>query len=294
MTDRGISAEIRRSQTFGKLDYRERDLFQGLIERMVDDQGRALAEPALIRSEIWPYDDITLAEVEESLNSLASSDDPFIMIYTVNRKKYLQIINWWKWQRANMFFAHRSIYPAPEGWTDRVRINTKGQRMDIENWDLEGGFDGSQISADAVGSWVKADEAPTQVPTMAPTEVPTQEGARVDIDIDINTKTDTEMTGIDTPGIDNLRARKKIIPLDRAKKAWNQALGDLQREMSRAEFESYIRPLVVTEFDGTKVTVEAGNKYTIDFVSKRGIKKLLEEKVRASLSDPGVMIDLVV
>ena len=302
MTDRGISSEIRRSQTFGSLGYRERDLFQGLIERMVDDQGRAPADPALVRSEVWPYDDISLAEVEGSLQILAGGEDPFILIYTVYRKKYLQIINWWKWQRANMFYAHRSIHPAPEHWTDRVHINTKGNKLDEENWDMEGGFSSSHISPEISGEWIQAVQAAAgvKVGTQVPSQVPTQVGTLVPsqvppkVDIDINTDTNTDKTVFDNQGFDISRARDKNSPSDRAKNAWNMALGDLERDMSRADFESYVRPLVFSGFDGRTVKILAGNRYQVDFIKKRMVCKILEDHVRASMNDPGVTIQITV
>ena len=95
---RTIVEGIRRSETFGALNFECRDLFQGLIE-VADDQGRQPGTATAVRSEVWPYDDIPAARVQDDLDILASGPDPFIKIYKVDGKTYIQIINWWTYQQ---------------------------------------------------------------------------------------------------------------------------------------------------------------------------------------------------
>ena len=296
MTDRSISPEIRRSENFARLEYRERDLYQGLIERLVDDQGRAKADAAIVRSEVWPYDDITLKEIEESLQVLAGGEEPFILLYTVNRKRYLQIINWWKWQRKNLAYAHRSLYPAPENWMDRVRINTKGNRMDVENWDLPGGFESVSTGPSAAGEWVQA-QVEDEVPSQVLTQVGTKGHTKADTQVDINTDADTSTLGIgqDTSGLTTLPGTDQKNDLKTAQNLWDYATGELRREgISRTDFEQYVRPLTVVGMESGILHVRAINRYTVEYVTRRQIKKVLEDKIRAAYNLSEFQIELQV
>jgi hypothetical protein len=95
-----------------------------------DDQGRIKANPAYLRSIIFPYDDVSLADIEGWLDELAANGT--ILIYTVDRKTYAQFLNWWEYQRMN--FAAPSQYLAPDGWCDRIRYNAKGGKVLYYNW----------------------------------------------------------------------------------------------------------------------------------------------------------------
>lgn len=133
---RGISNEIRLSQTFSRLTLRQRDLWHGLI-CTADDQGRLPGLPAAIRSLVWPYDNVTLDEVEEDLNMLSSLGN--ILIYHVGDERYIQILKWWHYQKIQ--WAGSSKWPAPGGWVDRERHHGKGRKVIAINWDQPGGFD---------------------------------------------------------------------------------------------------------------------------------------------------------
>ncbi len=61
-----IDSKIRSSQTFASFNMRQRDLWHGLIA-CADDQGRMPGVPAYVRSVVWPYDDISLKDVEADL-----------------------------------------------------------------------------------------------------------------------------------------------------------------------------------------------------------------------------------
>jgi hypothetical protein len=135
MAKRLVDTKIRSSYSFSKLTFRQRDLWHGLIES-VDDQGRMPGEPAYVRSMIWAYDDVPLIEVEEDLQVLVK--EQMIHIYEKNGSRFLQIINWWKYQSSNWMGA--SNYPAPDGWLDRYRYHTKGNKIVLKNWGIEGGF----------------------------------------------------------------------------------------------------------------------------------------------------------
>jgi len=119
------------SESVAQLPIAARYFFIGLFSN-ADDQGRMKAHPALIRSKLYPYDDISLDEISEWLDLLVA--DEFIIVYENDGKGYLQITNWWKYQRPR--WAWPSEHPAPEGWADRVHYR-KGNMPVKENWDQD-------------------------------------------------------------------------------------------------------------------------------------------------------------
>jgi len=132
---RSISNEIRLSQSFARLTLRQRDMWHGLIAT-ADDQGRLPGLPAAIRSLVWPYDDILLSDVQKELDTLADSGN--IIIYNISNDAYVQIINWWNYQKPQ--WAAASKYPPPDGWLDRERFHGKGRKIFTKNWDTPGGY----------------------------------------------------------------------------------------------------------------------------------------------------------
>jgi len=132
---RMIDSICRESDSYASLNYRQRDLWIGLI-CTADDQGRHKGSPALIRSKVWPCDDITLDEVKKDIDALINVD--YIILYENDGSQYIQIINWWKYQQ--MQWAGPSDYPAPDGWIDRMRYHSKGRQIVQENWDSKGGY----------------------------------------------------------------------------------------------------------------------------------------------------------
>jgi hypothetical protein len=96
----------------------------------VDDQGRFAANPALVRSRLFPADDISLAEVEALLQAV----DGKVRFYEINGTRYGQLVNWWKYQ-GHAIWMGPSRYPAPEGWSDRYRYHAKGNKIvQSSNW----------------------------------------------------------------------------------------------------------------------------------------------------------------
>jgi hypothetical protein len=91
---------------------------------------------------VWPYDDISLQEVEDDLKAIEAIGS--LLIYKVDGKKYLQLINWWKYQQGQ--WASPSDYPAPDGWTDRARYHGKGGEIITLHWDISGGFNSTQTT----------------------------------------------------------------------------------------------------------------------------------------------------
>ena len=132
---RSINSAIRMSQSFSKLTYRQRDLWHGIIVA-ADDQGRLPGLSAAIRSMVWPLDNISIEEVESDIQGI--EDVGMIFRYEIDDKIYMQIINWWKYQK--MQWAGESNYPPVDGWLDRCRYHGPGRKIHLGNWNTPGGF----------------------------------------------------------------------------------------------------------------------------------------------------------
>lgn len=128
-TRRMIEPAIWQSESMGRLTIRQRLMFIGMFSN-ADDQGRLRASAPVIRSAVFPYDDISLAEVESDI--LAISNERCILLYDVNGSRFEQIVNWWKYQKHQ--WAYPSGIPKPDGWIDRLRYRKSGKVI-TENWD---------------------------------------------------------------------------------------------------------------------------------------------------------------
>jgi DNA replication protein DnaD len=154
-----INSDLFSDDIFMELDDVTRLVWIGLIVMSADDQGRLQDNELLIKSQIFPMDNKSPDKIKSSLDILEGHG--MIYRYKSGNKKLIQIVNWWKHQAPS--WAAASLYPAPDGWTDRVKVNSKGNKVLMENWTEQGGFM----------------EVPTKVPTQVPTQVPTSAGAEV-------------------------------------------------------------------------------------------------------------------
>lgn len=106
---RTIKPEFFTSLTIADLTPEQRLTFIGLWTH-VDDEGRCVDDPRLIKAAVWPLDDRTSADIEIDLKALTESS--LITRYTLNRKRYLAVTNWDEHQRINR--PTPSKLPAPE------------------------------------------------------------------------------------------------------------------------------------------------------------------------------------
>lgn len=285
MSGRSFVKQIRSSETFGSLTYRQRDLFHGLVE-VADDQGRLVGNPASVRAEVWRYDEeITVKEVQEELDVLAGGTDPFIKIYQVNGKTYIQIINWWKYQR--MDWAAKSAFPAPDGWTDRVKINEKGGKTLMQHWYETGGFNSVPTK--------KTGEKLSDVDT----EIDTEVGIQIDttIPIGINKLKEIKQKEVKPNQIKPTAMQSQIPtcssgPSEAVKSAWSMALGELRAEMSKADFETWVKPAQLSGLSGKVISVSAQNSYGVTWLNKR-VRSTLEKKLRTILQDDAIELEFV-
>lgn len=106
---RTIKADLRRDEHLGGVSRDARYLFVLLIT-YADDHGRFRAHPALLASELYPYDDDAgRREVEQWLDELCEAGR--VRKYTSGGQEYGYIVNWAKHQRVDN--AARSELPDP-------------------------------------------------------------------------------------------------------------------------------------------------------------------------------------
>ncbi len=152
MTRRMLDSAIWKNEKFGVMPPMARLLAIGIINQ-ADDQGRGKAHPVYLRSQVFPYDDVTAGQVAEWLGMVATNET--ILLYQVDGKDYYQIINWWSYQSHQ--YAMPSQYPKPDGWKDRIRkVYTKGLIVTC-NWITVNG-DHSPDTCDEQGMIVKVND----------------------------------------------------------------------------------------------------------------------------------------
>jgi hypothetical protein len=128
-TRRMILSTIWEDEFVGSLSFFERCLWIGLFSRCADDQGRILDNPVVIRSQIFPYDDIPISDIEAALVKFETVGK--VVRYESGGKRLIQLLRWWENQRPQ--WANRSNYPALPNWIDRIRVQV-GREIVVENW----------------------------------------------------------------------------------------------------------------------------------------------------------------
>ncbi len=109
MRARNIKPGFFKNEELAAKDPLARILFQGLW-CMADREGRLEDRPARIKAEILPYDDCS---IDSLLNSLASGDDPFILRYESDGRRFIQVIHFRNHQNPH-WRENKSSIPAPD------------------------------------------------------------------------------------------------------------------------------------------------------------------------------------
>lgn len=97
-------------EKLGECTRDERLLFMGLISN-ADDEGYGRANPKLLRSSIFPYDDLRVSDLQKWLSRLGGLQ--LIALYEVNGQTYYYLPNFSKHQTINR--PTPSIFPKPGG-----------------------------------------------------------------------------------------------------------------------------------------------------------------------------------
>ena len=136
---RMITGDFFEDDYFGELDRDIRLLWLGMIISAADDQGRMFNSPALLRAKIFLYDtDLDDDFIVRSIRKLAK--DGKIICYVKNNKPLIQIVKWWTYQTPS--WASLSKFEPPDNWVDRAKFHTIGSKVEIVNWDKQGGYVG--------------------------------------------------------------------------------------------------------------------------------------------------------
>ncbi|HHW14670.1 MAG TPA: hypothetical protein GXX28_07025 [Firmicutes bacterium] len=123
--ERFIAPEFWSDAKVGELSPMERLLFIGCFSN-ADDEGRLPGNPAWLRANIFPFDEITLADVKAMRDRLVSLFRKLVL-YEVDGDEYLAFLNWDKYQKPK--YKRPSKIPAPpasaqnldETWPDSVQ-----------------------------------------------------------------------------------------------------------------------------------------------------------------------------
>lgn len=103
---------------FGSFTFRQRLLKFGLTT-MSDDEGRFRANPALIRAQVFPYDELSLSDIESDLQAVAEAG--YVMLYERDGERYGWEINWRKDQKP----SHPSPSELPPPPVPLASVETK-------------------------------------------------------------------------------------------------------------------------------------------------------------------------
>lgn len=133
---RMIYQDFFEDEYFGAKEYGLRLLWIGLIVSAADDQGRILDNTSLIRAKAFMFDSIENDKIDKWLSILV--DDGKVIRYKSEGKSLIQITNWWEYQTPS--WASPSKYPPPDNWTDRIKYHATGGKIEMQNWDQDGGL----------------------------------------------------------------------------------------------------------------------------------------------------------
>ena len=121
-----IKDSIRSSESLALLTADEERHFYRLI-LIADDHGRFDARPMMIRSACYPLqvESITLAEVLQWTDRLASPGIGILTLYEVDGKKYGAFVKWKYYQRVR---SPQSKYPEPPTLDSNARGSSSPMR----------------------------------------------------------------------------------------------------------------------------------------------------------------------
>jgi hypothetical protein len=98
------------------LSVTERLLFIGMIS-YADDEGRLLANPAYLRSKIFPYDDFSLVDIKTMRDNIIDINKN-VLLYDNGGEEYLSLSKWKEYQKPS--HPQPSRIPAPPKLQEQI------------------------------------------------------------------------------------------------------------------------------------------------------------------------------
>jgi hypothetical protein len=125
---RYLKPEFFSDEDIAELPFETRLFYQGLW-CFADKEGRLEYRPKYFKVSIFPYDKV---DIEKCLNQL-SNHKPFIQIYEVDEKKYIQILKWNDHQSPH-HTEKNSIFPPAPPYKDKEKDKEKDKaaRSELE------------------------------------------------------------------------------------------------------------------------------------------------------------------
>ena len=157
---RMISEDFFQSESIAELTMRQRNLVLGIIAN-ADDQGRIRGHPQWLRSRIFPYDDFTTKDIENDIQVISKSNNT-ILLYKAKGKRCIQLTNWWEYQKLQ--WAKPSDLPAPDDWTDRIRMMMFKPKRWVMTLNWAGSDDCIEYKVIALGNRTGKDEGVALAP----------------------------------------------------------------------------------------------------------------------------------
>jgi len=133
---RMIASDIWRDDFVCSLDYFQRLLWIGMVVTCADDQGRLQDRAGFIASDVFPGEMLNYETIEGALLHFESEGK--ITRYMDGKVRLIQIVNWWTYQTPT--WAMPSKFSPPTGWTDRVKMHAKDNKVHTMNWEEKGGY----------------------------------------------------------------------------------------------------------------------------------------------------------
>lgn len=122
---RYLKPEFFTDEDLGNLPFQTRLTFAGLWVH-ADKAGRLEYRPKYLKAMIFPYDAVKIEKEIELLSNGKPNGTPFIQLYNIENKQFIQINHWDKHQRPHHTEKESEIPPAPP-------LNTTEKGMGMEN-----------------------------------------------------------------------------------------------------------------------------------------------------------------
>jgi hypothetical protein len=155
---RSIKPSFWTDEKLGNLPRDVRLLYIGIISALCDDEGRARANPKLIRASVFPYDEFTVPEVEAMLVLLARAER--VQLYEDHGQHYLAVDNFKRHQKIDK--PQPSTLPAPPDRSGNSRDHSENVRRTFGEQCTGDGMGGEE-EGNGSGMDVKEDAAAPRV-----------------------------------------------------------------------------------------------------------------------------------